>query len=146
MLVGEVSAQMTQALRDTVLKEHNRLRRDAIGAGGPDEVSTVTATAMLEMEYDMKLECVAQAYIETQSDGFTHNSNRSVDYAACGGAGYVGENWYSGAPFCLQMIESLPDHHWILIAGDELARWRLLSRLEVILGHWIRIDPVECAS
>lgn len=98
LLASEVSAQMTPALRETILMEHNRLRRDAIGPGGPDEVSAVTATAMLEMEYDMKLECVAQAYIETQSGGFTHNPNRSADYAACGGSGYVGENWYSGAP------------------------------------------------
>ena len=98
LLVGEVTAQMTQALRDKVVSEHNRLRRDAIGPGGQDEISTTTATSMLEMEYDMKLECVAQAYIETQSGGFAHNPNRSSDYAACGGSGYVGENWYSGSP------------------------------------------------
>ncbi len=64
---GEASAQMTQEFRDLIVSEHNRLRRDAIGPGGPDVVSTTTATAMLEMEYDMKLECVAQAYIEMQS-------------------------------------------------------------------------------
>lgn len=98
LLVGETSAQMTQVLRDKIVSEHNRLRRDAIGPGGQDEVSAVTATSMLEMEYDMKLECVAQAYIETQSGGFDHNDNRTSDYAACGGSGYVGENWYSGSP------------------------------------------------
>lgn len=99
LLVGDVTAQMTQALRDKVVSEHNRLRRDAIGPGGQDEVSTTTATSMLEVEYDMKLECVAQAYIETQTvKSFQHNSNRSSDYAACGGSGYVGENWYSGSP------------------------------------------------
>lgn len=98
LVAGEASAQMTQAMRDFIVAEHNRLRRDAIGPGGPDVVSSTTATAMLEMEYDMNLECVAQAYIETQTSGFTHNSNRTADYAACGGSGYVGENWYSGAP------------------------------------------------
>ncbi len=99
LVVGEASAQMTQAMRDTVLTEHNRLRRNAIGPGGPDVVSTTTATAMLEMEYDMKLECVAQAYIETQLiSSFEHNAYRVSDYAACGGNGYVGENWYSHSP------------------------------------------------
>lgn len=98
LVAGEATAQMTQVLRDKVVSEHNRLRRDAIGPGGSDEVSTTTATKMLEMEYDMKLECVAQAYIETQSGSFQHNSNRTSDYAACGGSGYVGENWYSGSP------------------------------------------------
>jgi hypothetical protein len=98
LVVGEASAQMTQAMRETIVTEHNRLRQDAIGPGGQDVVSTTTATAMLEMEYDMKLECVAQAYIETQSISFSHNSNRTSDYAACGGSGYVGENWFSGSP------------------------------------------------
>jgi hypothetical protein len=105
LVVGEASAQMTQAVRDTVLTEHNRLRRNAIGPGGPDVVSATTATAMLEMEYDMKLECVAQAYIETQSSGsFSHNADRSLDYAACGGSGYVGENWYSGSPLTTDFV------------------------------------------
>jgi len=98
LVIDGVSAQMTQALRDSVLTEHNRLRRDAIGPGGSDVVSTTTATAMLEMEYDTKLECVAQAYIETQTSGFSHNDNRTSDYAACGGSGYVGENWFSESP------------------------------------------------
>ncbi len=31
LFVGEVTAQMTQALHDKVVSEHNRLRRDAIG-------------------------------------------------------------------------------------------------------------------
>ncbi|MGD8346310.1 MAG: CAP domain-containing protein [Lysobacterales bacterium] len=100
VFAAEASAQMTQAMRDFIVAEHNRLRTAAIGPGGPDVVSSWTATAMMEIEYDMKLECVAQAYVETVDDprSFRHNPNRTADYAACGGSGYVGENWYSGAP------------------------------------------------
>ena len=100
MMPSDARAQMTDETRAFIVSEHNRLRRDAIGPGGPDVVSTVTATAMLEIEYDMALECVAQAYINTipSSSQFTHNANREADYAACGGSGYVGESWYSGGP------------------------------------------------
>ena len=100
MMPSDARAQMTDETRAFIVSEHNRLRRDAIGPGGPDVVSTVTATAMLEIEYDMALECVAQAYINTtpSSSPFTHNANRTADYAACGGSGYVGESWYSGGP------------------------------------------------
>ena len=97
---GDARAQMTDESRAFIVSEHNRLRRDAIGPGGPDVVSTVTATAMLEIEYDMALECVAQAYINTipSAGQFTYNPNIMEDYAACGGSGPVGENWYSGDP------------------------------------------------
>lgn len=93
-------AQMTASDRDFVLSEHNRLRRDAIGPGGPGVVSPVTATAMLEFEYDIKLECVAQGYLDRLPPGgnFTHNVTRVADYLNCGGSGTVGENWYSGNP------------------------------------------------
>lgn len=54
---------------------------------------------MREIEYDMKLECVAQGYLDSYPGGpFEHNANGSADYAACGGSGYVGENWYNGDP------------------------------------------------
>lgn len=96
---NEARAQMTDQTRDFIVSEHNRLRRNAIGPGGPDVVSPITATAMLEIEYDMALECVAQAYADSLPAGsYTPNPNRTGDYVACGGYGYVGENWYSGAP------------------------------------------------
>ena len=100
VMPSDARAQMTAETRAFIVSEHNRLRRDAIGPGGPDVVSPVTAIGMLEIEYDMALECVAQAYINTipNPGQWVHNQNRTTDYAACGGSGYVGENWYSGAP------------------------------------------------
>lgn len=100
VMPGDARAQMTAETRAFIVSEHNRLRRDAIGPGGPDVVSPVTATAMREIEYDMALECVAQAYINTipSASQWTHNPNSTADYAACGGSGHVGESWYSGAP------------------------------------------------
>src|SRR5690606_18377300 len=78
----DARAQMTAETRAFIVDEHNRLRRDAIGPGGPDVVSPVTATAMREIEYDMALECVAQAYINTIPGGqWAHNPNRDADYA-----------------------------------------------------------------
>jgi len=53
---------------------------------------------MIEVSYDMKLECVAQNYMNALTGSFVHNAARSTDYAGCGGSGYVGENWYSGGP------------------------------------------------
>jgi len=54
---------------------------------------------MIAIQYDMKLECDAQAYIDSiGSSTFEHNADRTQDYANCGGSGYVGENWYSGGP------------------------------------------------
>ena len=96
----DARAQMTAETRAFIVSEHNRLRRDAIGPGGPDVVSPVTAIDMREIEYDPKLECVAQAYINTIPDAaqWVHNPNSAADYAACGGSGYVGENWFSGGP------------------------------------------------
>lgn len=97
----DARAQMTAETRAFIVSEHNRLRRHAVGPGGPDFVSPVTASNMREMVYDPKLECVAQAYINTIGSGqFVHNQNRSADYVACGGPGgsSVGENWYSGDP------------------------------------------------
>ena len=100
MPAGDARAQMTAETRAFIVSEHNRLRRDAIGPGGPDVVSSVTATAMREIEYDTALECVAQAYINTipSAGQWTNNPNRTAEYAACGGSGQVGENWYSGPP------------------------------------------------
>lgn len=93
-------AQMTDDTRAFIVAEHNRFRRDAVGPGGPDVVSPLKATGMPEIEYDMTLECVAQAYVDTIS-GVTYmpNPNRSMEYVACGGppGSYVGENYYSGA-------------------------------------------------
>ncbi|MFA7487672.1 MAG: hypothetical protein WCY72_06235, partial [Lysobacteraceae bacterium] len=83
MMPSDARAQMTDETRDFIVSEHNRLRRDAIGPGGPDVVSTVTATAMREIEYDMKLECVAQGYLDSYPGGIPgHNSNRDADYFA----------------------------------------------------------------
>ena len=102
VMPSDARAQMTAETRAFIVSEHNRLRRDAIGPGGPDFVSPVTATAMLEMEYEMALECVAQAYVNSLSGaaGYFANPTRSSDYVACGGppGSYVGENFYSGAP------------------------------------------------
>jgi len=54
---------------------------------------------MIQIAYDMKLECVGQAYMNQLGSGtFVHNADRTTDYANCGGSGYVGENWYSGGP------------------------------------------------
>ena len=54
----------------------------------------------LEYMYDMKLEQVAQAYLETQGSKYIHNAGRAADYAMAklGGTGYVGENWYNSPP------------------------------------------------
>jgi hypothetical protein len=101
MMPRVAQAQMTPESRAFIVSEHNRLRRGAVGAGGPDFVSSVTASNMREIEYDLRLECVAQAYIDAiGSLPFQHNPNRSAEYFACGGPGgmYLGENWYSGAP------------------------------------------------
>ena len=101
LMPRDARAQMTAETRAFIVFEHNRLRRDAIGPGGPDVVSPVTATAMWEMEYDMKLECVAQGYVNALPGGtYAPNPTRSTDYVACGGppGSYVGENFYTGAP------------------------------------------------
>jgi hypothetical protein len=96
---GTANAQMTQETRDFVLAEHNRLRQDAIGPGPPDFISDVTATRMLEMEYDMNLECVAQGHLDSLGSGpYSPNGDRNTDYVLCGGSGTVGENYFSGAP------------------------------------------------
>ena len=63
---------------------------------------------MLKMEEDLKLECAGQGYLDV-NNGWpgAHNAARTTvifirmlrvsilfqDYAACGGSGYVGENW-----------------------------------------------------
>ncbi len=102
VMPSNARAQMTSESRAFIVSEHNRLRRDAIGPGGADVVSTITATAMLEIEYDMALECVAQNYLDSNPGGwafgYVHNSNRTNDYVVCGGSGYVGESWYSEGP------------------------------------------------
>lgn len=101
VMPSDARAQMTAETRAFIVSEHNRLRRDAIGPGGPDVVSPVTATAMLEIEYDMALECVAQAYVNVQTQGtYQPNQLRSSEYVTCGGpaGSYVGENYYSGTP------------------------------------------------
>lgn len=100
-IARDARAQMTAETREFIVSEHNRFRRDAVGPGGPDVVSPVTATAMREIEYDMALECVAQAYVESLSTGlYMPNPSRSIQYVACGGpaGSYVGENFYSGSP------------------------------------------------
>ena len=97
----DARAQMTPETRAFIVSEHNRLRRDAVGPGGADFVSPIKATAMLEIEYDVALECVAQAYLDSKpSDwNFEHNPNRAADYTVCGGSGgSVGENFLSLAP------------------------------------------------
>lgn len=98
----DARAQMTPESRAFIVSEHNRLRSGAIGPGGTDVVSPVTASNMLEIQYDMLLECVAQAYINSYppGSGYEPNARRSIDYVACGGAqgSYVGENFYSGTP------------------------------------------------
>lgn len=102
VMPSDARAQMTAETRSFIVSEHNRFRRDAIGPGGPDVISPVTANTMLEFEYDVMLECVAQAYVNTFPSGslFQHNERRSQDYIDCGGApgSYVGENYYSGTP------------------------------------------------
>ena len=70
-----------------LLDGHNRQRR-----------TLASSSNMVEMTWDSKLAAVAQAYLEAGSPQGTHNPGRSTDYAARGGSGYVGENWYSGAP------------------------------------------------
>lgn len=83
-----MSNGMTQAFRDATLAEHNQLRR-----------TIVQASDMIELTYDMQLETVAQNYLNRLGSGsFSHNSRATADYAALGGSGYVGENWYSSSP------------------------------------------------
>merc|ERR1712166_1658594 len=83
-----MSNGMTQAYRDATLTEHNQLRR-----------TIVQASDMIELTYDMQLEAVAQNYLNSLGSGsFSHNSRATADYAALGGSGYVGENWYSSSP------------------------------------------------
>jgi len=88
-----VTGQMTQAMRDRILSDHNEKRRTATNAAN-----------MIELRYDMVLEQVAQAYLGRGcAGGFQHNPNRGCDYTARGGrnggtgaCASVGENWYSG--------------------------------------------------
>lgn len=116
IMPADAGAQMTPEWRAFIVAEHNRLRRDAVGAGPPDFVSPVRATAMLEIQYDMALECVAQGYIDTQTGGWTgHNPNRTADYAACGGSGIVGESWFSArpdAPGTGGAVRAWTDYRW----------------------------------
>ena len=53
------------------------------------------ASNMVDMVWDSKLAAVAQAYVETYARG--HNSQRTAQYAAQGGSGYVGENYAGGS-------------------------------------------------
>ena len=71
-----------------VLKQHNDLRRTLVTAGN-----------MVEMTWDSDLAAVAQAFVEAGKPNGPHNSQRTSEYRARGGSGYVGENWYSGKPF-----------------------------------------------
>jgi len=82
-----INGQMTNDLRSKILDQHNYYRR-----------TLVSASNMVQLEYDMKLEQVAQAYLETQGSNYIHNAGRTADYAKLGGTGYVGENWYSSSP------------------------------------------------
>jgi len=77
---------LTVALRQQILDQHNSLR------------GTFQAANMLQMEYDVLLEEVAQNYMNKLGSTFVHNPERSEDYQALGGSGYVGENWFSGLP------------------------------------------------
>jgi len=85
-IVTSGRAQMTDAFRTTVLNDHNTLRR-----------TLVTASNMIELTWDSNLETVAQDFVNAATSG-GHNSARTTQYAALGGSGYVGENWYSGSP------------------------------------------------
>ncbi|KNC80153.1 hypothetical protein SARC_07480 [Sphaeroforma arctica JP610] len=85
--------QMTEEYRNSILSEHNRLRR------------TINAVAMFELEYDADLECAARQYVERAKNGEWdgHNSARTANYKSCAvndnrvpEFNSVGENWYSG--------------------------------------------------
>lgn len=77
---------MTDSFRTKVLNDHNTLRR-----------TLVTASNMIELTWDSNLETVAQNFVNAATSG-GHNNARTAEYAALGGSGYVGENYYSGSP------------------------------------------------
>jgi hypothetical protein len=93
LFAAAVGGQMTQTMRNRILSDHNEKRRTATNAAN-----------MIELQYDMVLEQVAQAYLNRGcAGGFQHNPNRGCDYTARGGThggtgtcASVGENWYSG--------------------------------------------------
>jgi hypothetical protein len=94
LFAAGVVGQMTQAMRDRILQDHNAKRRVS------------NAANMIELRYDMVLEQVAQNYLARGcAGGFQHNPNRGCDYTSLGGTNggtgscaSVGENWYSGYP------------------------------------------------
>jgi len=121
--------QMTPKSRQAVLDSHNRIRR-----------TSIKSPRMIELEYDMNLEKVAQDFVEKNPKWRGHNSDCTAQYkdlvATTGHkrpefmqigedadktlshrlstsvVGYIGENWFSGAPaeaadaWCLWKWES----------------------------------------
>lgn len=96
---------LTQEQKDGLLERHNFYRRK--------QANFNKGAGMKEMEWDSDLAQVAQDFADTGP--FTgHNGNRKEAYAALGGSGYVGENWFSGAP--LGGSSPMPEdavHAWV---------------------------------
>jgi len=129
LFCGIVVGQMTQAMRDRILKDHNDKRRTATNAAN-----------MIELRYDMALEQVAQNYLNRGcSGGFRHNPNRGCDYTARGGrnggsgsCGSVGENWYSGYTDNTQGVD--------VVIGGAVSQWT-----DGTCSSWAS-PPLRCGS
>jgi len=112
LFVAIVAGQMTQAMRDRILSDHNTKRRQATNAAN-----------MIELRYDMVLEQTAQAYLNRGcGGGFQHNPNRGCEYKSRGGqnggtgsCASVGENWYSGYTDSTQGVD--------VVIGGAVAQW-----------------------
>src|SRR5688572_20507952 len=85
-------AQVTATNLATILAEHNAARCDV----------SPPAVTMPELVWDPVLAQVAQNY--ANQGVFEHNGNRTSEYAALGGSGYVGENIAAGNTGLEQLI------------------------------------------
>jgi len=86
-------AQVTQLDREGLLALHDA-ERCAVSP---------PAAAMPALVWDDLLAAVAQTY--AQNCVFAHNANRTTDYAALGGSGYVGENIAMGTTGFFSLVD-----------------------------------------
>lgn len=88
---GITNNELNQSGKDYLLCMHNAVRSEtALGLTAGLNGEQPMATNMRALEWDEGLEQVAQDW----ADGcdWQHNPNRTADYSAQGGSGYVGEN------------------------------------------------------
>jgi hypothetical protein len=89
---GGMTNPLTQALIDAFVVAHNQARSGPLNPPPSPALPPVSWDAILgDSVYNYAIRCVGQGGL------LMHNANRSTDYQALGGDGYVGENIYGSS-------------------------------------------------